>query len=74
MHDQWMLTSHKVKSILTAILDKKKSRFVQIVQFFYNQLAILVLGRVKLLANVDLQLRKVITNYGRFADRLFAYV
>ena len=69
-----MLTSHKVKSILTAILDKKKSRFVQIVQFFYNQLAILVLGRVKLLANVDLQLRKVITNYGRFADRLFAYV
>lgn len=74
MHDQWMLTLHKVKSILTAILDKKKSRFVQIVQFFYNQLAILVLGRVKLLANVDLQLRKVITNYGRFADRLFAYV
>lgn len=69
-----MLTLHKVKSILTAILDKKKSRFVQIVQFFYNQLAILVLGRVKLLANVDLQLRKVITNYGRFADRLFAYV
>lgn len=68
-----MLTLHKVKSILTAILDKK-SRFVQIVQFFYNQLAILVLGRVKLLANVDLQLRKVITNYGRFADRLFAYV
>ena len=73
MHDQWMLTLHKVKSILTAILDKK-SRFVQIVQLFYNQLAILVLGRVKLLANVDLQLRKVITNYGRFADRLFAYV
>ena len=74
MHDQWMLTLHKVKSILTAILDKKKSRFVQLVQFFYNQLAILVLGRVKLLANVDLQLRRVITNYGRFADRLFAYV
>lgn len=69
-----MLTLHKVKSILTAILDKKKSRFVQIVQLFYNQLAILVLVRVKLLANVDLQLRKVITNYGRFADRLFAYV
>ena len=73
MHDQWMLTLHKVKAILTAILDKK-SRFVLIVQLFYNQLAILVLGRVKLLANVDLQLRKVITNYGRFADRLFAYV
>lgn len=69
-----MLTLHKVKSILTAILDKKKSRFVQIVQLFYNQLAILVLVRVKLLANVDLQLRKVIRNYGRFADRLFAYV